>query len=94
MGRTDFSKWASTCTGTFPTTAGPGDGPAVTPYRSHSAFLDSYDPASGTTCEGVTRGPGDTRSGEAAQETSSSEGAAPRQTMTAGAVLAAAAVAA
>ncbi|KAK8087334.1 hypothetical protein PG994_002308 [Apiospora phragmitis] len=55
--RTDFSKWASTCTGTFPTTAGPGDGPVVTPYQSHSAFLDTYVPGSATTCEGVTRGP-------------------------------------
>ncbi|KAK8128812.1 hypothetical protein PG984_009920 [Apiospora sp. TS-2023a] len=80
--RTDFSKWASTCHGHFPTTDGPGWGDAVTPYQSQSAFLDTYDPAKATTCEGVTRGPPASTTG--AQETSTSEGAAPRRTMAAG----------
>ncbi|KAK8133562.1 hypothetical protein PG984_005574 [Apiospora sp. TS-2023a] len=84
--RTAFSKWASTCTGTFATTAGPGNGPFVTPYMEHSAFLDTYDPASFTSCKGVTRGPPANTA-----ITTSSEGAAPRQTMAAGAALAAAA---
>ncbi|KAK7921663.1 hypothetical protein PG985_009685 [Apiospora marii] len=78
--RSEFTKWASTCSGS-PNTAWAD---VVTPYQSHSAFLDTYNPASATTCEGVTRNAG-------AQETSSSEGAAPRQTMAAGAALAAAA---
>ncbi|KAK8076895.1 hypothetical protein PG996_003065 [Apiospora saccharicola] len=83
--RTDFTEWASTCTGSWATTH-PNNGFAdvVTPYQSHSAFLDTYDPASATTCAGVTRTAG-------AQETSSSEGAAPRQTMAAGAAALAAA---
>ncbi|KAK8022597.1 NAD(P)-binding protein [Apiospora rasikravindrae] len=51
----------------------------------HSAFLDTYNPALFTTCEGVTRGP----PANTALSTSS-EGPAPRQTMAAGAALAAA----
>ncbi|KAK8133571.1 hypothetical protein PG984_005583 [Apiospora sp. TS-2023a] len=77
--RTAFSEWASSCTGTFPGPPNTDYGAVVTPYLTHSAFLDTYNPASATTCKGVTI------------ETSSSEGAAPRQTMAAGAVLAAAA---
>ncbi|KAK8062315.1 hypothetical protein PG997_014412 [Apiospora hydei] len=68
--RTDFSKWASTCHGHFPTTDGPGWGDAVTPYQSHSAFLDTYDPAKATTCEGITRGPPASTTAESGSERS------------------------
>ncbi|KAK6825564.1 hypothetical protein PG995_014853 [Apiospora arundinis] len=76
--RSDFSKWASTCKGAFPTNN--FDREVVTPYMTHSAFLDTYNPASATTCAGVTRGAAPSTSatsGAGAQETSTSEGGHP-----------------